>query len=57
MSPLRRWADGVRAAVRRRPGLLVAAAGAAVVLLVALIAWFIVFSGFSQPVQFVYDSF
>ncbi|WP_181792561.1 hypothetical protein [Paraeggerthella sp. Marseille-Q4926] len=57
MSRLLRWADGVRDAVRRRPGLLVAAAGAAVVALVVLLAWFIVFSGFSQPVQFVYDSF
>lgn len=57
MSRLLRWADGVRDAVRRRPELLVAAAGAAVVALVVLLAWFIVFSGFSQPVQFVYDSF
>lgn len=40
-----------------RPGLLQAGAFLAVVALVAVIAWFVVFSGLSGPVQFIYDSF
>lgn len=57
MSRLRRRADGARDAVRCRPWLLAVAAGVAVAALLVLLAWFVVFSGFSQPVQFVYDSF
>lgn len=46
-----------RAWLEARPGLLTVGAFLAVVALVAVIAWFVVFSGLSGPVQFIYDSF
>ena len=47
----------VRAWLGAHPGLLTTGAFLAVVALVATITWFVVFSGLSGPVQFIYDSF
>lgn len=44
-------------AVATHPVLLGALAAAAVVVMVVLVGWFLVFSGLNEPVQFVYSSF
>ena len=46
-----------RLAAAARPALLGAAAALAVVALAVAVGWFVVFSGLSEPVQFVYSSF
>ena len=53
MARARRLAAAARAAAEARPALL----GAAVVALALALGWFVVFSGLSEPVQFVYSSF
>lgn len=55
MARARRLAAAARAAAEARPALLGAAAALAVVALA--LGWFVVFSGLSEPVQFVYSSF
>ena len=53
----RRLAAAARAAAEERPALLGALAALAVVALALALGWFVVFSGLSEPVQFVYSSF
>ncbi len=57
MARAMRAAAAVRAAVEARPRLLGALAALATAAMVALLAWFLVFSGLNGPVQFVYSSF
>lgn len=57
MSKARIVLDAIRQVAETRPRLLAALSGAAVAALMALLVWFIVFSGYSEPIQFVYDSF
>lgn len=57
MERLHAAADGVRRAVEARPLLAAALAFAATALLAVLLAWFVLFSGLSGPVQFVYGNF
>ena len=57
MARARRLAAAARAAAEARPALLGAAAALAVVALALALGWFVVFSGLSEPVQFVYSSF
>ena len=54
MARARRLAAAARAAAEARPELLGALA---VVALALALGWFVVFSGLSEPVQFVYSSF
>lgn len=49
--------ERLRQAVEVRPALLAVLAFVAVVALVALLVWFIVFSGLSEPIQFIYSNF
>ena len=57
MARARRLAAAARAAAEARPALLGAAAALAGVALALALGWFVVFSGLSEPVQFVYSSF
>ena len=57
MARARRLAAAARAAGEARPALLGALAARAVVALALALGWFVVFSGLSEPVQFVYSSF
>ena len=57
MARAKRVAEAVRSAVEARPWALGALAALATAAMVALLAWFLVFSGLNGPVQFVYSSF
>lgn len=57
MARARRLAAAARAAAEARQALLGALAALAVVALALALGWFVVFSGLSEPVQFVYSSF
>lgn len=57
MNKARVLLDAIRQVAETRPRLLAVLSGAAVAALMALLVWFIVFSGYSEPIQFVYDSF
>ena len=57
MARPRRLAAAAPAAADALPALLGAAAALAVVALALALGWFVVFSGLSEPVQFVYSSF
>lgn len=57
MSRARAILEAIRLAGEMRPRLLVVLSGVALVASIALLVWFIVFSGYSEPIQFVYDSF
>lgn len=57
MNKARALLDAIRQVAETRPRLLAVLSGAAVAALMALLVWFIVFSGYSEPIQFVYDSF
>ncbi|MBC2889623.1 hypothetical protein [Gordonibacter massiliensis (ex Traore et al. 2017)] len=57
MERFRAAVDGARRAVETRPALAAALAFGAAAGLAALLAWFVLFSGLSGPVQFVYSNF
>ena len=57
MARAKRVAEAVRSAVEARPCALGALAATAVVAMAMLVGWYLLFSGMTEPVQFVYSSF